>query len=258
MKMWTFFCCALLAAMALGTTPASAQTTIHLYGPGGPYPAMREAAAAFGKANDVQLEVTAGPTGKWLEKAQADADIIFSGAENMMTDFVKAMDGRIEQSTITPLYLRPSAILVRPGNPKRIKGLRDLLKPGTKVLVVHGAGQTGLWEDIAGRKGDIRTVKALRGNIAAFAANSAEAKSLWVEKSEIDAWLIWNIWQVANKDLASLVPMEKDYTIYRDCGVALTKQGVEKPLAKAFIAFLQSKEGAAIFAKWGWLTTTPR
>ncbi len=249
---------ALVAAMAFGATAAFAQETLSLYGPGGPYPAMREAAAAFGQARGVRLEVTAGPTGKWLDKAKGDADLIFSGAENMMTDFVKAMDGRIDEASITPLYLRPSAILVRPGNPKGIKGVADLFKPGLKVLVVQGAGQNGLWEDVAGRKGDIRSVKALRGNIVAFAANSAEARSLWTERTDIDAWLIWNIWQVANKDLASLVPTEKDYTIYRDCGVALTKQGKEKPLAREFVAFLQSKEGAAIFAKWGWLTDAPR
>ena len=32
------------------------------------------------------------------------------------------------------LYLRPVAILVRPGNPKGIRGFRDLLAPGVKVL----------------------------------------------------------------------------------------------------------------------------
>jgi accessory colonization factor AcfC len=31
--------------------------------------------------------------------------------------------------------------------------------------MVNGAGQNGAWEDIAGRKGDIRTVRELRCNI---------------------------------------------------------------------------------------------
>ena len=70
------------------------------------------------------------------------------------------------------------AILVRPGNPKRIRGFQDLLIPGVKVLTVAGAGQTGLWEDVAGRTGDIRMVRALRKNIVfPEAANSAAAKS---------------------------------------------------------------------------------
>jgi accessory colonization factor AcfC len=59
---------------------------------------------------------------------------------------------------------------------------------------------------------------------------------------------------VANRDLADLVPMSKPYVLYRDCGIALTKQSKGKELAKKFYEFVQSKDGAHIFAKWGWIT----
>jgi accessory colonization factor AcfC len=242
-----------LGMLALAVTPSHAQEVIRAYGPGGPLPAIREAAEVFGKSAGVKVEVTAGPTPQWLEKAKTDADIIFSGAEYMMTDFIKALEGRIDEATVASLYLRPSAILVRPGNPKGIQGFEDLLKPGLKVLVVQGAGQTALWEDMAGRKGNIQTVRALRKNIAAFAANSAEARKAWIEKTDLDAWLIWNIWQIANKDLADLVPVSQDYVIYRDAGIALTQQGKTKEAARKFVDFVQSAEGATIFAKWGWM-----
>jgi len=231
---------------------AQAQEVIRAYGPGGPLPAMREAAEAFGANAGVKVEVTAGPTPQWLDKAKTDADIIFSGAEYMMTDFIKAMEGCIDETTVKSLYLRPSAILVRPGNPKKVAGFEDLLKPGFKILVVQGAGQTALWEDMAGRKGDIRTVRDFRKNIVVYAANSAEARKAWIEKSDLDVWLIWNIWQVANKDLADLVTVSPEYTIYRDSGIALTQQGKTKDAARKFVEFVQSPEGAKIFAKWGW------
>ena len=67
--------------------------------------------------------------------------------------------------------------------------------------------------------------------------------------------MIWNIWQVANPKLADLVEIEPEYRIYRDAGVALTRRGRNNPQAQAFIDFLASAEGAAIFAKWGWVTT---
>ena len=92
-----------------------------------------------------------------------------------MTDFVRDMEGRIDEQTIDPLYLRASNILVRPGNPRRIRGLRDLMTPGRKVTVVQGSGQAGLWEDMAGRTGDVRLVRALRRNIVSYAAASADA-----------------------------------------------------------------------------------
>jgi accessory colonization factor AcfC len=246
---------AALALFALLTVPTAvaAGDVLYLYGPGGPAPAMKEAAEVFGKANGILVVATAGPTGQWLAKAKADADLIYSGSEYMMTDFIQAMEGRIDVATVMPLYLRPSAILVRPGNPKQIRHLTDLLKPGTKVLVVQGAGQAGLWEDVTGRQGSMETVRAFRKNIVAYAANSAEGKKIWIEKPEIDAWLIWNIWQVANPTIADLVSMGPDYVIYRDCGIALTEKGKKSPLARKFVDFLLAKEGGRIFAKWGWM-----
>jgi len=242
-----------IAALALAAGIARGEEKLLAYGPGGPAPAMKEAAATFSKARGVEVEVVAGPTDTWIGKARQDADVIFSGAEYMMTDFVKAMEGRVDEGSIVSLYLRPSAILVRPGNPRKIGDLPDLAKPGMKVMVVQGAGQTGMWEDMAGKQGDIRLVRDLRRNIVLHAPNSGAAKQAWIDRKEIDAWVIYNIWQVANPTLADLVPVSKDYVVYRSCGAALTQRGKERLLAKEFVAFLQSKEGAAIFRKWGWM-----
>lgn len=243
----------LIGALVI-TNVARAQDTLHVYGPGGPAPAIKEAAAAFEKQSGIKVEVTAGPTSQWIEKAKSDADIIYSGSETMMTDFVVALDGRINESEVRPLYLRPLSILVRPGNPKRITGLKDILVPGVKVLVVNGAGQNGVWEDMAGRKGDINTVKSLRKNIVGYAKNSAEARQQWIENPGIDVWLIWNIWQVSNPSLADVVKIEPEYAIYRDTGVVLTTQGKTKDSARRFVDFLSSPVGANIFRKWGWIT----
>ena len=245
--------------MAVGA-PAE---TLFVYGPGGPLPAVKEAAAAFERARGVTVQVTGGPTLPWLERARANADVVFSGAENMMTDYVKQLGdtsggralqpGRIDESTIVPLYLRPVAMLVRPGNPKRIRRFEDLLRPGMKVLVVQGAGQNGLWEDVAGRTGDIKVVRAFRRNIGAVAENSGVAKQRWTDDKSFDAWLIWNVWQVANPTLADVIPVAERWRIYRDAGVALTMKGRDRTAARDFASFLQSHEGAHIFAKWGWM-----
>lgn len=243
-----------IATLAIsGLSSARAEAVIHVYGPGGPAPAMKEAAEAYGKANDVTVDVTAGPTPMWVDKAKQDADVVFNGAENMMSDFAKALPGAFDLHEARPLFLRPAAILVRPGNPKHINGFRDLLKPGMRVLAVAGAGQTGLWEDVAGRTGDIGLVRGLRKNmVLPEAANSAEARTQWTQHPDIDAWLIWNIWQVSNPTLAQVVPLEEPFRIYRDAGVVLTSRGKSAAEARGFVDFLESPAGAAIFAKWGW------
>jgi len=260
----------LVRVEAQGTAPAPAET-LFVYGPGGPLPAMKELGADFERLHGIHVIVTGGPTPQWLSMARANADVIFSGAENMMTDYVNqlvdtskaagdstAPAGRIDEATIRPLYLRPAAMLVRPGNPKHVRRFEDLLKPGMKVLVVQGAGQNGLWEDIAGRTGDIGIVRAFRRNIGAVAANSAIAKQRWASDSTFDAWIIWNIWQVANPKLADAVPLAGRWRIYRDAGVALTVKGREREHARQFAAYLESPAGARVFAKWGWMTGASR
>jgi len=230
---------------------------LRIYGPGGPAPAMKELAQAFSAKRKVAVEVTAGPTPVWKEKALKDADLIFSGSEYMMTDFIqKDLPGLLKPDAVHTLYLRPSAILVRPGNPKGVRGVRDLVKPGLRVLVVQGAGQLGLWEDVVGRTGDVALVRAFRKQIVLHAANSAEARKAWVADPTIDAWLIWNIWQKASPDLADAVPTEPAFTVYRSCGAAVTTRTQEFALATEFLAFLESAEARPIFAKWGWMTGT--
>jgi len=242
---------AALALSALGS--ARATEPLHVYGPGGPMPAMKEAAAAFEQARGIKVEVTAGPTPSWIDKAKKDADVVFSGSETMMTDFIAAFGDSIDPKTVTPLYLRPAAILVRPGNPGHITGIKDLLKPGHRVLVVNGAGQNGMWEDVVGRLGDIGSVRAFRSNIVTYAGNSALARQAWTEDKSLDAWLIWSIWQVSNPTLADQVAIEPEYGIYRDTGVALTRKGTQGADAKAFAAYLEGPDAARIFAKWGWI-----
>jgi accessory colonization factor AcfC len=242
---------ALTLTFLLSTCPALATEPLHVYGPGGPLPAMKDAAAQFQKQTGIAVDVTAGPTPQWIAQARSDADLVFSGSEVMMSDFLLSLPD-LDPASVKPLYLRPAAILVRPGNPAHITGVADLMKPGHHILVVNGAGQQGLWEDIAGRSGSMTELRAFRANVKTFAANSAQAKQAWISDPSIDAWLIWTIWQVANPTLADQVAIEPTYAIYRDTGIALTRKGEARPEACQFAAFLQSPAGAAIFAELGW------
>ncbi|WP_298352157.1 substrate-binding domain-containing protein [Rhodoblastus sp.] len=253
MKNFVFLLVALVLAGVAGAAEAEQKPMIFVYGPGGPAPAVREAAEAFGAANDVSVVVASGPTTNWVDKARNDADVLYTGSENMVHEYAKAIPNAFDPSTAEPLYLRPVVILVRPGNPKGIHGINDLLKTGVKILVVAHGGQIGLWEDVVGRTGDIEMVRAFRRNMVFPAATSSSvALARWKTDKDIDAWLVWNIWSVANPGVADVVPIEEQYRIYRDTGVLLTRKGAANPKVKAFVDFLKSKEGRAIFVKWGW------
>lgn len=241
-----------LISLTLCYIPINTMADINIYGPGGPAPAMKEAAKQFTNKTGIAVHVTSGPTSQWSDQAKLDADIIYSGSEAMMSDFENAFSEQIIKDSVEPLYLRPAAILVRKGNPKKIKGFKDLAKSNIKVLVTHGAGQVGMWEDIAGRTGNIELTKSFRKNIATYAANTGIAKKNWEENSSYDAWLVFNIWGISNPDVGQIIPIEKELVVYRDTGVALTKHSLKDAEAKRFVEFLSSQQGNTIFKKYGW------
>jgi accessory colonization factor AcfC len=196
--------------------------------------------------------VTFGPTSRWKEAAANDADMFYSGSENMMTDFAQAFSAQIDETTIEPIYVRPAVILVHKGNPVKIKSFADLLRRGVRIMVVQGSGQTGLWEDIAGRAGDVATIRSLRRNIVAFEPDTATAHTVWNSPNSPDAWIALASEHWAHPDESEAIQLEPRLAIVRDAGIVLTKSGSSKPQAKAFYDFVRSPDGLAIFKRWGW------
>ena len=225
---------------------------ISVYGPGGPAPAMNEVAKQFEKETGIEVNISAGPTPQWADKAKLNADLFYSGSEAMMSDLEKMFSTQMVKNSIEPVYLRPAAILVRKGNPKNIQNFHDLAQPNLKVLVTHGAGQVGMWEDIAGRTGNIELTKNFRKNIATYAPNTGVAKKSWEQDDSYDAWLVFNIWGVHHPELGQIIPIEPELVVYRDMGIALTQRGIQNVEVKRFVEFLKSAQGEKIFKSFGW------
>lgn len=230
---------------------AHAEPILQVYGPGGPAPAMKACASAFEKKSGVKVNVTAGPLEKWIDQSTT-ADVFYSGSENMMDSFAEKISS-LDTSTIQTHYLRPSAILVRLNNPKKIRGVKDLVEKSVKVIVVNGAGQVGMWEDIVGGLKSADALNKFRSHIIYAAKNTGDAEKRWKEDSSIDAWLVFNIWGTRNPEAAEIIPTEKNLTIYRSSGTALSKNSQNKEAAQHFVDFVKSKDCRKLFEKEGWL-----
>lgn len=251
---------ALFGLAAAAFLPATARgqgaAPIRVFGPGGPAPAMRAVAQEFQAHHGIAVEVTSGPTPSWAGRVAGEADLIYSGAEYMMADFLGQFRDAVDAATVTTLYLRPSAMLVRPGNPRGYRGLLDLLaRPAAeaRILATGGAGQVGMWEDVAGRTGDVRLVRAMRERIVMTAPNTGTAQAAWRDRpGDFDVWLVWNTWQIAAPEHAAIVEIEEPFRIWRSTGTALTRRGAAREEVRRFAAFLAGPEGAAIFRRFGW------
>lgn len=225
------------------------QKVLHVYGPGGPLAPMEECAQIFAKDKEVQVKVTAGPTPKWLEQAQQDADLIFGGAEYMLTDFILKYPEMVDAKTRTSLYVWPAGILVRKGNPKRIKSLKDLTRDGIRLLDVNGAGQLGLWEDLAGA---YDLIGGIQKNIVLSVTTSAEAIDKWKAREDLDAWITFASWHYRLKDDTELVQLPKARNVFRSTPIAITTISKNRDLAQQFIDFLKTPQAHLVFQKWGW------
>lgn len=242
----------LLLAWTVGApfSPARAQEqTLNVYGPGGPLSPLQECAALFSKARGVRVQVTAGPEGHWIDRAKQDADLLFGGAEYMLSQFQLKYPELVDEKTITSLYVRPAGILVRKGNPKKIESLTDLTREGMRIIDVAGAGQLGLWEDLAGAKG---LIPGIRKNIVVTVGNTAQAVEKWRTVPEIDAWINFESWHRRLPDLTDLVTLPEKDKIYRGTPIAATRISKNPGLALEFITYLKTEPAHRIFQKWGW------
>ena len=229
---------------------ANAQTdTLYVYGPGGPLAAIEECAKIFSKKMSIPVKVVAGPEANWIEQAKQNADIVYGGAEYMLTQFKMQHPGLMDSTTRTELYKRAAGILVRPGNPKKITSLKDLTKPGVNILEITGAGQLGMWEDLAGKQ---NLIGGIQKNIKGAFANTALAIDAWKSDSRYDAIIIFASWFKRLKDVSQLVKIPAGQTVYRGTPVVITTITDQKNVAQQFINYLLSPEAHKVFIKWGW------
>ena len=242
-----------VAGPAGGPRPASPAAApvpeLRVYGPGGPLTPMRGCGERFAKARGVKVTVDGGPEERWWGKAEKDADVVFSGAEYMLTELERRRPGFLDPATRRSLWVRPAAILVRRGNPRRIAGLADLARPGVRLLDVNGAGQLGLWEDLAGRVG---LIPQIQRNIAVSTPNTSEAIAAWRNQPDLDAWITFASWHDRLKDEADLVELPEAERLYRGTPVAVARRTERRDLAIAFVEYLAGEECHAVFRQSGW------
>ncbi|AJC86279.1 major antigenic peptide PEB2 [Campylobacter sp. RM16704] len=235
-------------------TAATINAEILVYGPGGPAPVLKELAKQFEVKSGEKVIVNAGPTPKWIKQAKIDADIIFSGNSSMMDDFIKMLPSQIKIEDVQVLNARGSGMIVRANNPKKIKKFEDILKNNVKVMVVDGAGQVGLYEDMALKTGKIENLEKLRKNIVVYAKNSKAAVDEWKNNHNIDVLIIWTHWiKAVGEKENKFIKADKNSIIYRASEIVPTKKGMNNPKVTEFIHFIQSKEAQKVWKEEGWI-----
>jgi accessory colonization factor AcfC len=209
-----------------------------IVGPGGPYEAMKEAGEIFSNLKGVLVEVIKGPPETWFNQ---EADLIYGGAPNMIEDFMAGHPGVIDPGSICQLSKRQIGIVVRRGNPRKIRSLDDLGREGLKVLNVE-LETMGKFQQL---------VPNITDHIYKSVRTGDQGILTWRSVPELDAWITYKSWHVVLNQESEFIPLSFN-DAWRSTPIAVTTWTKQRGMADEFIAFLKSQKGAEIFRRRGW------
>jgi accessory colonization factor AcfC len=183
-----------------------------------------------------------------LEIADAGIhDLAVGGAEYLLDD--GEVRGIIQRRKRRTIGYRTSAILVPAGNPKRIRGVQDMARPGVRIAVSVIDCLKGLWEDVCGRLG---LVEPIRNNICYY-ANGCVAIIEAVATGQVDAAFGWTAFRHLEADRIEIIEMPKDQQVARGTCVGMLSFARRPDLAERFMDFLASPESRRFYREYGWI-----
>ncbi|MGB9661710.1 MAG: molybdate ABC transporter substrate-binding protein [Moorellaceae bacterium] len=234
--------------------PPSAARQIEVFAGAASKPPLEEIAARFESKTGVKVNLTFGGSGTVLSqmKLGKQGDIYLPGSSDFME--LAKREGVVAPETEKILVYLVPAINVPKGNPKNIRQLEDLAKPGVKVgLARPDTVCVGLYgAEILEKAGLADRVKK---NIVTY-AESCEKTANLVALRQVDAVLGWEVfasWDPEKIETVYLPPEQVARIGY--IPVAVSNYAKQKELAQQFIDYLTSEEGKSVFKKWGYLTT---
>jgi accessory colonization factor AcfC len=183
-----------------------------------------------------------------LEIADAGIhDLAIGGAEYLLDD--GEIRGIVQKRQRRTIAYRTSAIIVPAGNPKNIRSVEDMARPGVRVAVSVIDCLKGLWEDISGRLG---LLDKIRRNISYY-ANGCIAIVEAVATNQADAAFGWTALGHLEPERIEVIEMPKKQQVLRGTGVGLLSFAKQPEAAKQFMDFLASPEARAFYKEYGWV-----
>lgn len=220
-------------------------------------PATEEAAKLYEQKTGVKVNITFGGSGFVLSQMALakKGDIYFPGSSDYM-EIAKKKGLVFPETEKNVVYVVP-AINVQKGNPKGIRTLNDLTKPGLRVAIANPEGVClGLYAIEIIEKNLSGDAKAnLKKNIVNY-TESCEKTATAISLKVVDAIIGWGVFQYWDPDRIETIPLnKKEITRIGYIPIAISKFTTKRASAQAFINFILSDEGRAIFRKYHYFMT---
>ncbi|MGQ9823135.1 MAG: molybdate ABC transporter substrate-binding protein [Thermogutta sp.] len=215
-------------------------------------PAAEEAAQLYERQTGVKVELVFGGSGYVLSqmKLTREGDLYFPGSSDYME--IAKRDGLVfADSERVLVYLVP-AINVQKGNPRNIRELRDLTRPGIKVAIANPQGVcVGTYAvEIIDRNFSPEEKAAFRGNLLNY-TESCEKTATAISLKMADAVIGWRVFEHWDPARIETVPLAKEQIARVGyIPIAISTFTKDRAAAGRFIDFLAGPEGRRVFAKY--------
>jgi len=242
----------LLSALPGFYATAHAGVSLLVFAGAASKPPTEEAAKAFEKKTGVRVDLIFGGSGFVLSQMMLAkrGDIYFPGSSDFME--IARKKGAVVAETEQKVVYLVQAINVQKGNPKRIRNLHDLVRPGLRIAIANPEGVcVGLYAVETIEKEFSATEKAaFRRNLVNY-TESCEKTATAVSLKTVDAVFGWRVFQYWDPARIETIPLKKsEITRIGYIPVAMASFSNNKKRARQFIDFLLSEEGKAIYRKY--------
>jgi molybdate transport system substrate-binding protein len=218
-------------------------------------PPTEEVAKIYKQKRSVEVRVTFGGSGFVLSqmKLARKGDVYFPGSSDFMEKAKR--EGMVFPETERIVaYLIP-AINVQKGNPRQIRSLKDLLKPGIRLAVADPESVcVGTYAvEVVEKNLSPKERDLFRRNLVTT-VESCEKTANIISLKGVDAVIGWEVfehWDPERMETISLKPEEVPRIGY--IPVAVSRFTADRALADQFIHFLISPESKGVFRKHGYL-----
>ena len=216
-------------------------------------PATIEVARLFMAETGIKVECSFGGSGAVLNQIRVEhyGDLYIPGSDDYMDKAEK--EGLVDAGTRRTICQLQPVICLPKGNPKQLKGIQDLARPGLRVAIGDPKSvclgsiakaaleKAGIYEEVQKR-------------IVTFASDCQQVASL-IRLDEVDAAIGYDVFQRQSPDLMDVVPLAgaKAVTV----PVAVVSFSKQKERAQRFADYLAGPQGRAVFARHGYIVDQP-
>ncbi len=207
-------------------------------------PAVSKIIDAFSQETGITVEANYAGSGQLLSSIRGsnEGDLYMPGDISYIEEAKRL--GLVEEPHIG-CYFVPT-ILVQKGNPKGIKTLQDLTRPGLKLALGNPqAAAIGRKSMKIFKKNGI-DLKAVQKNTV-FSSTTVNELGIQIKTGHADATIVWDAMAAYFRGSADAVPIPADQNIISTVAVAVLKCAKNPEAAKRFAEFVAGPKGKAIF-----------